>query len=209
MVLLLGSYDRDTYFLLRELKEALSRDFHGEGVYVFLLDNIELFEVENERTGFVIVELQENGETHAFFFDHSGEPIEEFEITQYGDKAQLSQKLYQSLTERLGLNVRVSPFTVLDKLDKLIDMAGLIIVVRDKEETRGGELVELTCCVLRGLGEKVCFMRREGIDLSSMVLELLDQARVVMRSYRDKDKLIQEVLRYTRHRIRDFRRELS
>lgn len=56
-------------------------------------------------------------------------------------------------------------------------VARLIFLIRDREETRGGEYVELMHALFREHSNKVWFFKREGIQLSAMLMEYLDKLK--------------------------------
>ncbi len=76
-------------------------------------------------------------------------------------------------------------------------------MVRDQELTRGGEYIELGVLLSMGLDpSKVYFFKKEGIDLSEMTWELLDQYKINMRPYKDPEFLSREAVRITRNTLR-------
>ena len=91
---------------------------------------------------------------------------------------------------------------VLQKFKLLAEVSKAIIAIRDKEETRGGEIAELVYLIYSGFSEKICLFKREGITLSSMLMEFLDYANVVLRSYRNTNELVSSVIRYLNYRLR-------
>ena len=88
----------------------------------------------------------------------------------------------------------------LDKIQRLIDYPYTIVVtVRDKELTRGGEYIELAYLTSRirpeEISERVWFFKREGVPISSMVKELLIDSGIRFRTYQDREDLVNEVMR--------------
>jgi hypothetical protein len=78
------------------------------------------------------------------------------------------------------------------------------MLVRHKEETRGGEYIELAFLLGTGTlnSSKVFFLKKEGFDMSEMGWELLDFYGVNFRSYKDEDYLCNEMVRLIRYSIR-------
>lgn len=85
---------------------------------------------------------------------------------------------------------------ILEKLKHLSFSASLLFLVRHRGLTRGGEYIELVYL----LGEsrmdpsKVYFLKKEGIDLSEMVKEILNRFRINFRSYRNENELCSEAI---------------
>jgi len=105
--------------------------------------------------------------------------------------------------------VTVSPCPVFEKLDFLFRLSQVVLVVRNKEETRGGEVAELTYGLVKGQGDGVCLFKKDGVALSSMLLEFLDKWKVNLRSYRNMKELKEEVLRYLRYRVDEYRKQVE
>jgi len=63
----------------------------------------------------------------------------------------------------------------MEKLSLLLEYSISIFVIRNKEETRGGEILELTYSVIAGHSDKLCLFVNENITISDMVMEFLDQ----------------------------------
>jgi hypothetical protein len=78
-----------------------------------------------------------------------------------------------------------------------------MFLLRDKEETRGGEYLELMHVLFRGQAGKLWFLKREGITLSAMLMEYLDKYGVKMRTYNTENDLKQAVIRTLQYRLQD------
>ena len=197
LVLLLGSYDQNTKELLIQVKGGIADQYGGEGVYGILLDDTRAY-----YTGecFVIAEKWADGKWSISLYTHSdGSPIEEFDVSADDDK-KLDLEIRTILRKTFG-EVSIRKLTVLQKLEELLRISGLVVVVRDKEETRGGEVAELVYTILNGQGKKVCVFKKETVELSTMLREFLDLESVVMRPYKDSADLIRECLRHVSYRI--------
>lgn len=206
IVLLLGSYDQSTRNLLEQLKQKIAEHYGSENTYAFLLDDLEIFDLR-EIAAYILVELKHN-KAHAYIFEYGGAPKEEFTV-KYAEREELQGLIAKHLQEKLieppEHPIPLRKLSILEKLSTLIERAALIFIIRDKEETRGGELVELTYAALAGHGNKICFLKRENIKLSTMVLELLDYANINLRTYNNQQKLIQQALRYLHYRITELK----
>lgn len=195
-VLLLGSYDSDTKNLLDAIKQKIAETYAGEGVYAILLDEVELYDT---KECFVLVERwsKENVSVHIFL--HDGELEESYELN-VTEEAPIDEAVKDLLQKEYGIT-DVTKVTIFDKLGLLTKATRSILLVRDKEETRGGEIAELIYCIMMGYSSKVCMFKREGFDFSSMLMEFLDQLKVIIRTYRDRNGLIECVLRFLSYRM--------
>lgn len=90
---------------------------------------------------------------------------------------------------------------ILKKLNATTITVSAILLIREREETRGGEVAELIYFVMTKTSDKVCLFKKEGIALSQMIMEFLDAENVIMRTYQDKDDLLTAILRYLTYRI--------
>jgi len=91
----------------------------------------------------------------------------------------------------------------------LVRMAKVIILIRDKEETRGGEIAELIFIILNKLSSKLCVFIKEGIELSDMIKEFLDQSNVVLQTYKHKEELLKGILRYISYRRKEWKESMD
>ena len=192
ILVLLGSYDPTTKRLLYSLKEEVVKAYAGSGVtvYAFILESLTVYELSNNSVLF----LENIGErlfTAYFLVNGVLEDIIEL-------KGELNDVLLQ-VENRYGVRVR-RKVRELDKLRLLADYPySLLIFLREKELTRGGEYIELAYLVSRLRPEEVYkrawFFKREGIPISTMVKELLTDFKIQYRTYSSDEELIEEVLR--------------
>jgi len=193
ILLLLGSYDPQTKSYLEVIKEEIVKTFSGENVYVVLLDYVEIYDAETAQ---VLTEVTEEGKVTLFIF-------QENMLTEVYDvnlKVSLDDTVYGFLKEKCGV-LKVTKQPVFNKFDFLMRLAKAILLVRDKEETRGGEYVELMHALFRGHSDKVWFFKREGIRLSNMLMEYLDKFKVNMRPYSNSQELQTQILRLLKYEL--------
>lgn len=200
IILLLGSYDPDTKNLMDYIKRELAEKFGGEGVYIYLLDELDVY---YSREYFAIIEKWERNKVSVHVFSMKGEEMETFDIPiQTFDEKIIKDECYKLLKEKFPIE-KIEECAILDKLRMLARMAKVIILIRDKEETRGGEIAELIFIILNNFSSKLCVFKREGIELSEMIKEFLDQFNVVLRTYKHKEGLSKEILRYVSYRLKE------
>lgn len=193
VLLLLGSYDLQTKSYLENVKEELVKAFSGENVYAFLLDRVEIYCAEQVQ---VLAEIIDKRKVTLFVF-------QENTLTEVYDvnlRVNLDKTVYSFLEEKYGV-LKVNKLSVFDKFDLLMRLAKVIFLIRDKEETRGGEYVELMHALFRGHFAKLWFFKREGIQLSAMLMEYLDKFKVNMRPYSNSQDLQTQIIRLLKYEL--------
>lgn len=193
IVLLLGSYDPQTKSHLGIIREEIAKKFSGENVYTVLLDSTEIYFTEIIQ---VLAELFNKVKATLFIFQN-GMLSDLYDVNL---KNSLDETVYDFLKEKYGIQ-RISKESVFNKFHAMMQLAKVILLVRDKEETRGGEYVELMHAMFEGHSQKVWFLKRNGVRLSAMLMEYLDKFKVNLRSYNDKQDLITEVTRILKYEL--------
>jgi len=78
----------------------------------------------------------------------------------------------------------------------------LIFVIRHLELTRGGEYIELTFLLGKGLNpRKVYMLINKNIEISTMLKELIDNTKINLRTYKDKTELLDTIRRITYYEV--------
>lgn len=90
--------------------------------------------------------------------------------------------------------------TTFMKLDLLFRASKIILLIRHKEETRGGEYIELAYGI-REYHDKFYFFAKNGVMLSMMVDEILKKFNVQKRNYIDNKNLIEGILDIIKHNL--------
>ncbi|GEM_PF-644367 len=206
VVLLLGSYDPDTEKVLSKLKEDIPAHMmtEEENVLIFLLRDIEIYLVdysdENGKDARIILISDKYRDKITIIALNEREIIDSTEFSSSGTH---QDQIIEEYAKRYP-NPRISKLPILEKLRQLAASASLTMLVRHKEETRGGEYIELA--FLLGTGtlnpSRVYFLKKEGFDMSEMGWELLDFYGVNFRSYKDENYLCNEMVRLIRYSIR-------
>ena len=193
IVILLGSYDPETKKLLYKLKEEIVKIYAGSSyhVYAFLLEKLKVYNLSGGGTLF-IEQFNQRSFT-AYYLTPEGilKDVMEF-------RGELKEVL-EDIEEFFDIKI-VWEARPLNKIRRLIDYPNsIIILLREKELTRGGEYIELAYLTSRIRVEeipvRVWFFKREGIPISTMVKELLTDYKIQFRTYKTEDELIDEVLR--------------
>src|SRR5271156_656564 len=129
-VLLLGSYDDQTKELLKNLKNRLVGDFRAEEVFIFSLNTLYAFIADSYQ---VIVECWSETDATIFIFQKGQlNEVDEIDFEVSPNKA---------VEEYMRKNFHAQTFaeiSVLEKLETIFSTALLTLVIREREETRGG-----------------------------------------------------------------------
>ncbi len=196
VVLLLGSFDEETKEVLNALKNEIIRLFSGLDLYCFLLDDLELYASTDGEYG-VLVELYSLDSITMFLFDNRAKILlhtEDIKVT----RDNIASETFEFLKNWCNKKDKVAPEglipqTFFMKLELLFRASKIILVIRRKEETRGGEYIELAYGI-REHRDKFYFFAKKDISLSTMVDELLNKFNVQKRGYVDTNDLVKQVL---------------
>lgn len=181
IILLLGSYDPKTESILENLKEGIVKNFSGDNVYALLLDAVEEYLADDFE---ILTELINEDKVTLFIFQHN-------QLTDVNDiklEGELDPTVYNFLKQKYNIE-KINKLPIFEKFDILMQIAKTIFLIRHKEETRGGEYLELMHALFRGHSEKMWFFKRNSIELSAMLMEYLDKFKVKMRTYRKEQDL--------------------
>ena len=195
IVLLLGSYDSETKHVLESIKEEIAKRFQ-EKILVSLLENLDIYVADDIH---VLTETFGKNKISIMVYEEKGSILSEIYDTDLTDNP--DEVVYSFLKEKYGIET-LEKHPIFSKFDMLMQLAIEIFLIRHKEETRGGEYLELMHAIFQRHSDKVWFFKKEGIHLSDMLMEYLDSFRVKLRPYADLSELINEVsrvLEYTLH----------
>jgi len=175
-ILILGSYDPETKKKLDLLKEKIAEKYVGRHVYPFLLDSLELYSADSNYF------LAEHYEDKVTVYIFNGSVIKD--VIERKVDGSLEESVRSIINEKTGLQ-KIEKRSILKKFDRLMDISKVIMLIRQKEETRGGEYLEL----IYALNKKpniVWYFYNRDIELSGMLMEFLDRFEVKMRVYTDE-----------------------
>lgn len=193
IVLLLGSYDSNTKPILENLEEEIVKNFSGENVYAILLDTVEEYLADNLE---ILTEQLNENKVTLFIFEHN-QLIDVYDL-KIEDEVETS--IYNFLKQKYQIE-KISKLPIFEKFDTLMQVTKAILLIRHKEETRGGEYLELMHALFRGYAEKIWFFKRNGIDLSAMLMEYLDKFKVKMRTYKKEQDLTTTIMRILKYEL--------
>jgi len=195
-ILLLGSFDPQTKAQLEDIKEEILKTFSGENVYALLLDGVEVY-----FSDVVEVLTESSGEDRITLFTFQDNQLVDMDDLKL-EKADVDKTIYDYLRKKHNIT-KFNRLSVFDKLDVLMRNTKVIFLLRDKEETRGGEYLELMHALFRGHAEKIWFLKKNGIALSAMLMEYLDKYGVKMRTYQRRRDLESAVIRTLKYQLRN------
>ena len=193
-ILLLGSFDPQTKAQLEDIKEEILKTFSGENVYALLLDGVEVY-----FSDVVEVLTESSGEDRITLFTFQDNQLVDMDDLKL-EKADVDKTIYDYLRKKHNIT-KFNRLSVFEKLDVLMRNAKVIFLLRDKEETRGGEYLELMHALFRGQAEKIWFLKKNGIALSAMLMEYLDKYEVKMRTYQGRRDLESAVIRTLKYQL--------
>jgi len=193
--LLLGSYDPETLDIMKRLQEHIAKTFGSEGVYSLILENLEVF--LTDKVDIIAEKWNEDKVTLMVFGRKQVELIDVIDIDIRGDFTVTIENL---LHENFQVEF-IYKIPILEKLESLGKWCWLIFILRHRELTRGGELIELTYLAPTCNG-KIFFLKKEGVPISTMVKEIFEAYDVNLRTYNDEKELLEEAERIILHRKR-------
>lgn len=186
IVLLLGSYDPETKSILEDIKEEIAKSF-TRNVFAFMLKNLDIYDAEKIQ---VLTETFDINKITLFIFQE-GSLSDVYDIDLNNDPY---ETVYNFLKEKYNIN-KIDKLPVFYKLNRLMQFTKTIFLIRHKEETRGGEYIELMHALFQRQSEKVWFFKKEGIHLSEMLMEYLDKFKINIRPYQNISDLKTGILR--------------
>ncbi len=202
-LLLLGSYDHDTKELLYDLQEVIARDYVESSHYAMLLDRLDLYVTGRRR---ILVE-REDGLTLTFYVfapESAGGPTDLEMIDTIPWSNDVGNSLQNYLVEQ-GFSedangMEKKPVSSEGGLFQfLADLSEINFIIRFKEETRGGEYVEL-CYLLNAqnsipkhASSEVFLMKRRGVTLTSMLQPYFEAKLVRLSEFSDFEDLTSQV----------------
>jgi hypothetical protein len=198
IILLLGSYDEQTRAILNAVKVALAKEFSGEELYCFLIIDLEVF---SDAEYGVIVEQYDFPSSTAFIFDNNAKLLDVIEI-QFADAFNLQPETEQHLNEwciRNGRNISsgLNGYSFFNALDNLFRFAKMIVLIRDREETKGGEYVDLTFGAAKH-ADKFTVLYNAKIELSGPTMALMERYNIDNSKYTDQEDLVSILVREVR-----------
>ena len=186
IILLLGSYDPETKSILEYTKEEIVKRFPGN-VFAVLLEHLNIYTFAKIA---VLTETFDKNKITLYIFE-GGSLSDMHDIDLKNDPDEI---VYHFLKEKYEID-RMKKLPVFHKLDRLMQLAKTIFLIRHREETRGGEYIELMHALFQGHSNKVWFFKKEGIHLSALLMEYLDKFKINMRPYRNFSDLKTGILR--------------
>lgn len=195
-ILLLASYDPETKSVIGFLKENLLDRFLGEKInlHIFVLDNIEIYDTYPDN--YVFLKERYSDKNSSLYI---------FKNRKLLDMVEMADKNLESVIneiEAVPKDINIIKLPVNDKLVFLASIVSKIFVLRHKEETRGGEYIELALLSQdEELTRRMIFFKRENIEISTMVYEILDDKNINMRTYRECEELAETIERIIRYDI--------
>jgi hypothetical protein len=189
-ILLLGSYDSQTKSLLRSLRNRFNEIFARYECFTILLENLDVYVSTKQDESIIVLFDREDDMLQCTI-------IKENKIEETIDiPAENFENYLGSGTGVIAYN-HLRKITELEKINTLSTWSDLIIVIKHLENTRGGELVELTYLLFQKYTFsnmdpfKYIFLHQKDMFISTMVNELLALHKVNKIQYKDEADLLQ------------------
>ena len=195
-ILLLGSFDPQTKLLLENTKEEIVKTFSGDNIFALMLDTLEIYTADDME----ILTEQSGEKALTLFIFQNSQLIDMVDINL--KEASADKTLYDYLKENYPTK-KIDKLPIFNKLDVLMRDATVIFLLRHKEETRGGEYLELMHALFRGQADKIWFVKQNEIALSAMLMEYLDKYQVKMRTYREEKDLRDNIYRILKYQLQN------
>ena len=148
------------------LKEEIVKRFVSQHILVYLLDELEVY-LFNDKLA--IAEFWRPNKA-TLYVGKPGEVEEVYELDI--EERKRNESVFTFLRDKLFAE-RLELLPIMEKLREMLRLSLVNIVIRDREETRGGELIELALALSWGFMEKTWLFVRKEIAISSMVNFLL------------------------------------
>ena len=203
-VLILGSFDSETKQLLYSLRDCLTSKFVKEGHYFIIMEKMALFRAEDGK--YVLTEEDTDNNVTLYIF-HSIKNMGEVEAEMIDTiklEGGLEETVSKYVTDLDELPTRIqmdmAPITGETGLfNFLVEICSFYNVIRLKEESRGGEYLEL-CQILRMKDRKLVRQERDvyyfnkiGNVHSSMLNLVLNSNELVLRDFDENGDLCQQI----------------
>jgi hypothetical protein len=186
-ILLLGSYDGETKEILYQLKISLDERFERYASIALLIETVDVYiSFDPGLHDYILLfEGRKNGGT-VFIMKGKTKLLESID---YDNEEQFQQRIGNTIDFK-----KFRKLTQLEKVSMLAEWADLIYLVRHLESTRGGEFVELVYLLVRpGTSMqdrfKYEFFYKKGIEISTMMKEIVINNKIDTTSYNDDDGL--------------------
>lgn len=194
-VLLLGSYDDETKDLMRRLIRMLidiydpQHDLKARRLVPLLVEDVRIFESRSGADSYwVIFERYDDVYTFQLFKGENRIDAFDCKVADFQDSV-------KEIEDSILASQDYHEIFVTNKVRQLCQWVDLIAVFKDKELTRGGELIELTMLVVLELvgqdffSRKMSIFRKRNVSLSWMVEEIMQLDRIRPIQYSSYEEL--------------------
>jgi hypothetical protein len=189
-ILLLGSYDPITKPILRNLRLQLNENFSRYSCFTILLENLDVH-ISSRQRDILLFEYNEDEIVCTILEDYKivetlSVPPNEFKEKLGIDAGLIAYNEFRKLSE-------------MEKVKLLAEWSDLVLLVKHREDTRGGELVEMTYLLFNkntfnnSDPLKYIFFHRKDICISTMVKELITLFGTKVIPYKNESNLCEEV----------------
>lgn len=200
-ILLLGSYDKETKPILRNLRKALNERFSRYICTTVLLENIDIHKSLTEGVDIHLFLEKEDSQITMTILRNGNQIIERLDI----DESEFSSTIGKD-----SKLIDYTQFRKLNELEKVMllnDWADVVYLIKHNELTRGGELVELTYILFTNPSKKNInslkynIFFQSDIMISTMLKEIVGIFKIDTISYTNYPIMENHVIQTTMDHI--------
>lgn len=170
---------------MRTLQHRLVSDLAGEPLLVYLLEDLLSYDAYDETGDITLMVEQFEQEQATIYIFRESRLLDVCDLVYSDLERDIEEIMMVNYSIHLGFRKGVLP-----TVGFVSAISRGVFLVRDRELTRGGELVELCYLVFGRISNlNLLFLRREGIAVSSMVEEVLSTYDVPFANFRDEADL--------------------
>lgn len=200
-ILLLGSYDKETKPILRNLRKILNEKFERYVCTTVLLENIDIHKSSIEGIDIQLFIEKEDSQITMTIVRNGNQILERLDV----DESEFSSTIGEK--SKLIDYTKFRKLNQLEKVGLLNEWADIAYTIKHNELTRGGELVELTYILFTNAKRanidafKYNIFFQSNIVISSMLEEIVKNFRIDTISYTDYPSLEEMAIQTTRNHI--------
>ena len=204
-ILLLGSYDSETKVILYRLRKDLGKEFARYASITMLVETVDVHVslIPGLHDYVILFERREDGGGTALILKGKTKIVESIE---YKNEDEFRQRIGSDSSNTINLR-KFRKLSQLEKVSLLGEWSDVIYLIRQLEATRGGEFVELVYLLgsRHGISAqdplKYEFFYKKGIEISTMMKEIISYNKIEAIPYNDYNGLWEAVFIKTNYHI--------
>jgi hypothetical protein len=204
-ILLLGSYDSETKEALYSMQETIANSFAREGHYSLIMEVLDLYTLSDGHI--LLLENRDEHNTTIYLFNprEGNGPIEPETIDTISNEGDVENTVYEYLTKTgfCEADITTEKISILSSnglFNFLVSISSVFMLLRLKEETRGGEYIELFYITRTGNWvslegfPKILILKKKGVTLTSMIDLILVEKEIPILEFTDIHDLLKKTV---------------